>query len=57
MILRGIKRYFKRLKKEAEFRKRRKISDYRATSMAVRLVLSGALIPCRRGVSMIGRAK
>lgn len=30
-----------------QFREYRRISDYRATSMAVKLTLSGSLTPCR----------
>lgn len=45
------KRIFKRLQKTYEWHKRRHISDYRATSLAVKLVCSGSLQTCRRGVS------
>lgn len=56
-MLTHFRRIFKRLKKNHEWNKRRRISDYRATSLAVRLVLSGSLTPATRGVSMIGRAR
>lgn len=52
-----LKRIFRRLQKNHEWNKRRRISDYRATSLAVRLVLSGSLTPATRGVSMIGRPR
>lgn len=46
-MLISIKRLFKRLKKNREWNKRRRISDHRATNMAVRLTLTGALQPPR----------
>lgn len=52
-----LKRIFRRLQKTREWNKRRRISDYRATSLAVRLVLSGSLTPATRGVRVIGRAR
>lgn len=56
-MIRCIKRIFRRLQKTREWNKRKRISDYRATSLAVRLVLSGSLTPISRGVSTIGRAR
>jgi hypothetical protein len=50
-----LKRLFRRMKKNREWNKRRRLSDHRATSLAVRLTLTGALKSCTRGVRVIGR--
>ena len=50
-----IKRLFRRMKKNHEWHKQRRLSDHRATSLAVRLTLTGALKSCNRGVRVIGR--
>ena len=42
-----LKRLFRRIKKDREWKKSRKLSDHRAKSLAVKLVLSGALQPPR----------
>lgn len=55
MIYIAIKRLFRRLKKQREFNARRRQSDYRATSLAVQLALSGSLQSCRRGVSVVSK--
>lgn len=47
---------FKRLLKWVRNHNRRRLSDYRATSLAVRLVCTGALTPSRR-VNTIARFK
>lgn len=54
-IWKGVKRYFKRLRKDAEFRKRKRLSDHRATSLAVKMVLSGALHNMRYNGSPLAR--
>jgi hypothetical protein len=56
-ILRHVKRIFKRLQKTHEWNKQRRLSDHRASSLAVKLALSGALKTSRRGVTVIGRAR
>jgi len=50
-----MKRLWRRMKKDREWNKRRRLSDHRATSLAVRLTLTGALKSCTRGVRVIGR--
>lgn len=54
-IWKGVKRYFKRLRKDAEFRKRKRLSDHRASSLAVKMVLSGALQSMRLSGSALAR--
>lgn len=56
-MFKHIKRVFKRLKKQREWNKRRRISDYRATALAVKLSLTGSLQSCGRGVSIVARAR
>jgi hypothetical protein len=51
------KRIFKRLRRQKYLNDHRRISDFRATGMAVRLVLSGALKTSTRGVSIISSCK
>ena len=50
-----MKRLWRRMKKDREWNKRRRLSDHRSTSLAVRLTLTGALKSCTRGVRVIGR--
>lgn len=52
-MFRTISRYLKRLNDTRKREKARHISDYRATALAVKLVLSGALTSCNRGVSIV----
>lgn len=56
-MFRHVRRLFKRLKKQREWNKRRRLSDYRATALAVKLALTGSLQSCRRGVSIVARAR
>ena len=51
-----IKRLFKRLQKNHEWNKQRRLSDHRATSLAVKLALNGEIKTSRRGVTVMGRA-
>lgn len=43
----------KRIIKWMENRRRRQISEYRATALAVKLTITGALTPCTRGVTIV----
>ena len=55
-MFKTVKRIFRRIKKNHEWQKQRRLSDHRATSLAVKLALSGSLQSCRRGVTVLGRA-
>ena len=52
-----LKRFFKYLRNRRNWNRTWKIRDYRQTSLAVKLVITGALIPCSRGVSIISKYK
>lgn len=43
----------KRIIKWLENRRSRKQADYRATALAVKLVITGALTSCNRGVAVL----
>lgn len=43
----NLRRIFRKLQKDHEWEKRRRLSDHRAASLAVRLTLTGALQPPR----------
>lgn len=43
----------KQIIKWIENRRRRQISEYRATALAVKLTITGALTSCNRGVSVL----
>lgn len=52
-MFRTIARYIKQLRADRAWEKRRHQSSYRATALAVQLVITGALTSCNRGVSII----
>lgn len=52
-----LKRFFKYLRNYRKWNRSRKQSDYRATALAVQMVITGALTPCSRGVSIISKNK
>lgn len=56
-MFKTVKRIFRRLKKTREWQKQRRLSDHRATSLAVKLALSGSLQSCRRGVTVLGMVR
>lgn len=47
------KRLFKWISNRRKWNRTRKQSDYRATALAVKLSLTGALTSCTRGVTII----
>jgi len=48
-----LKRFFKYLRNRQKWQRTRKMSDYRATALAVKLTITGALTSCNRGVSIV----
>jgi hypothetical protein len=48
-----LKRFFKYLRRRNHWNRSWKIRDYRQTALAVKLVTTGALVPCSKGVSSI----
>lgn len=42
-MFKSIKRIFKRLQKDREWQKRRRLSDHRAANLAIKLTLTGSL--------------
>jgi len=51
------KRFFKWMRNRNKWNRSRHISDYRATALAVKLTITGALTSCNRGVSIIPRER
>lgn len=46
------KRLFKWISNRRKWNRTRKLSDYRATALAVKLTITGALTSCNRGVTI-----
>ena len=48
-----LKRFFKWMSNRHKWQRSQKQSDYRATALAVKLTITGALTSCNRGVSIL----
>lgn len=48
-----LRRIFRWINNYRKWNRSRKQSDYRATALAVKLSITGALTPCNRGVTIV----